>query len=57
MSNTIGRVLAILSAIIAVNTDPANAVPVNDVVPEPSTWILLGTGVAGLAAWRWYRSR
>ena len=25
------------------------------VVPEPASWLLLGAGVAGLAAYRWYR--
>ncbi len=27
------------------------------VTPEPATWILLGSGLAGYAAYRWFRSR
>lgn len=59
MKQFILPVSVLASAFWTFDTGPAfaNDVGNGSTVPEPSTWLLLGSGLAGMAAWRWYKSR
>jgi len=56
MKKLINPVSVLASAFWTLDIGPALANDVG-VVPEPSTWLLLGSGLAGMAAWRWFKSR
>jgi len=57
MTRFIALVVVLACMVVAMPITPVFASVPAAVVPEPATWALLGTGLAGLAAYRWYRSK